>query len=67
MNKLTDYIGKIVQIYPKDTYYKFGILLEVSSYGFLFEITSAEKASDYKKGDHVFFSISSQLSFKALD
>ncbi len=50
---IKEFVGKEVQIYPNDTYKKYGILLEVSEHGFLFKITES-KADNYKKDDLLF-------------
>ena len=59
------YLNKEVQIYPGDTYSKFGIVREINSHGVVFEITRAEHgASQYRPGDLFFISYSNNLTFK---
>lgn len=60
---MTDtYLGKEVQIYPGDTYSKFGIVRDINDNGVAFEITRSE-ASRYRVGDIVFISYSNNLTF----
>jgi hypothetical protein len=47
-------IGQEINLYPKDTYKKRAILMEVNQYGYLFEITFAEKNSGYNIGEIIF-------------
>ena len=56
MNEYTfdNLIGQEIMLYPNDTYKKRAILLEVNQYGYLFEITYADKSSGYKDGDIIF-------------
>lgn len=58
-----DLVGKEVQIYPGDTYKKWGIVLEVNDNGILFEITKADdNALSYQKGSIRFISYSANLN-----
>lgn len=41
-----DYVDKFVQIYPNDTYSKWGYIRRVDDLGFLYEITKANEESD---------------------
>lgn len=60
---MQDLVGKEVQIYPGDTYKKWGIVLEVNDNGMLFEITRAEDgAPSYQKGSIRFISYSANLN-----
>lgn len=54
-----DYIDKFVQIYPSDTYSKWGYIRRVDDLGFLYEITKAEQKSSLG----IFFA-SHSLGFK---
>ena len=63
ISQLKDLIGKEVQIYPGDTYKKWGIVLEVNDNGVLFKITRAENgASSYQKGSIRFIAYSANLN-----
>jgi hypothetical protein len=60
---MQDLVGKEVQIYPGDTYKKWGIVLEVNDNGILFEITKADdNALSYQKGSIRFISYSANLN-----
>ena len=59
---LEDLIGEVVQIYPGDTYKKWGRIIEVTEKGVLFEITRSE-AHDYSVGSIRFISYSANLNF----
>lgn len=61
--KLEDFIGKEVQLYPGDTYSKFGILEEISDKGFLIKITKSN-SKEYQAGERLFISHSIGLRFK---
>lgn len=59
------YLNKEVQIYPGDTYSKFGIVRDINENGVVFEITRAERgASQYKVGNIYFIAYSNNLTFK---
>ncbi len=57
------YLNKEVQIYPGDTYSKFGVVKDINENGVVFEITRSE-AQQYRVGDIVFISYSNNLTFK---
>lgn len=59
---LEDLIGEEVQIYPEDTYKKWGRIIEVTDKGVLFEITRSQ-AQDYSVGSIQFISYSANLNF----
>lgn len=59
---LKDLIGEEVQIYPGDTYKKWGRIIEVTDKGVLFEITRSQ-AQDYSVGSIRFISYSANLNF----
>lgn len=59
---LEDLIGEEVQIYPGDTYKKWGRIIEVTDKGVLFEITRSH-AQDYSVGSIRFISYSANLTF----
>jgi hypothetical protein len=60
---MQDLVGKEVQIYPGDTYKKWGIVLEVNDNGMLFRITKAEGgAPSYSPGSIRFISYSANLN-----
>jgi len=56
------YLNKEVQIYPGDTYYKYGIVRDISDAGVVFEITRTN-ASDFDVGSLRFIAFSSNLTF----
>jgi hypothetical protein len=58
-----NYINKKIQLYPGDTYKKFGTILNVDSYGFTIKITEADPRTDYTEGDEIFISHSSPFTF----
>ena len=57
------YLNKEVQIYPGDTYSKFGIVKDINENGVVFEITRSQ-AHQYSVGDIVFIAFSNNLTFK---
>ena len=60
---MQDLVGKEVQIYPGDTYKKWGIVLEVNDHGILFEITRVNKGeTDYKPRSIRFIAYSANLN-----
>mgnify|MGYP003294253172 CR=1 FL=1 len=64
VSNMQDLIGKVVQIYPGDTYSKWGRILEINDQGVLFEITKADyNAPSYKVGSIRFISYSANLNF----
>lgn len=56
-------IGVEVQIYPGDSYSKFGIIREIDEKGYTFEITES-KATEYTPGDFIFWSHATPLKMK---
>ncbi len=61
---MNDLIGKEVQIYPGDSYSKWGIIREINDNGVLFEITRADReAKSYKVGSLRFIAYSANLTF----
>jgi hypothetical protein len=61
---LNAFLGKEVQIYPGDSYSKFGIITDITEQGVVFKITQASDRTEYKKGEIVFIAFSSRLTFK---
>ena len=60
----SEWIGKEVQIYPGDTYSKFGKIVGMSDAGVTFLITDAKDGDrEWVKGKHKFVSYSAKLSF----
>lgn len=59
------FMDKIVQIYPNDTYWKFGRVKEITPVGVVFLITTVQNSEhvNYKAGDLVFLS-HHNLSYK---
>lgn len=64
MRKEMNYTGKIVTLYPGDSYTKEAKVLGVDEFGWYFEITFAQTGSDYKAGEKVFISHSKPLIMK---
>jgi hypothetical protein len=63
--KFDDFIGKEIVLFPKDTYKKRAILLEVNEYGYLFEITFAERCvGGYNVGEIIFINHSCKVELK---
>ena len=60
---MNNYVNKKIQLYPGDTYSKFGTITNVDEYGFTIKITEASPNSGYKKGDEVFISHSNPFTF----
>ena len=58
------WVNKIVQIYPSDTYSKFGEIIAMSSEGVTFKCVDAHSQSGWKVGEIRFISYSAKLSFK---
>jgi hypothetical protein len=63
LSKVSDFIGKEVSIYPRDTRSKMGIVLDITPAGVMFKITKADLSSGYTVGEVVFISYSANLSF----
>lgn len=59
---MKQFIGKEVQIYPSDTYSKFGIVESVDEFGVVIKITRSEQKKTYPVGKKVYFSHSKPLS-----
>lgn len=64
-----NYIGKEIQLYPGDTYKKWGFIENVDDLGWTIIITDMQKDYNpsYKIGDRVFISHSKPLSFIFLE
>jgi hypothetical protein len=56
--------NKVVKIYPNDTYYKYGKVLDIDNNGVIFEIVKCHEDSGYKVGEIVWISFSCRLTFK---
>lgn len=63
---MKEWIGKYVQVYPGDTWSKFGTVADVSSAGVTFIVDGKRsKDADWKEdGIRYFIAFSSNLSFK---
>ena len=49
------FLNKNVKLYPNDTYYKFGDIIDINLVGIIIKITSVQNDQmDYKKGDTYF-------------
>lgn len=63
-----NYIGKEIQLYPGDTYKKWGVIKDIDDLGWTIKITDVEDCgSEYKIGDKIFISHSKPFSFKFLE
>ncbi len=60
------FLNKEVQIYPGDTYHKYGIVRDINEGGVVFEITRST-ADDYKPGALVFIAWSGRLIFELVN
>lgn len=60
---LKEYIGATIQLYPGDSRYKFGKLINVDNSGVLVKITNSN-ASDYEVGKDYYISFSIGLKLK---
>lgn len=60
------FLNKEVQIYPGDTYYKYGIVRDINEGGAVFEITRSV-ANDFIPGALVFVAWSARLIFELVD
>lgn len=63
------YIGKEIQLYPGDTYKKYGIIENVDDLGWTIKIADTQEAynNSYKIDDKIFISHSKPFSFKFLE
>ena len=61
---LKSFIGKEVQIYPNDTYSKFGIVESVDEFGIVIKITKADRNSGFSKGYTLFYNHAKQIILK---
>ena len=60
----SEWIGKEVQIYPGDTYAKYGKIVGMNDAGVTFLITGSKDGDrEWIKGKHKFISYSAKLSF----
>ena len=61
-----DLVGKEVQIYPGDTYKKWGRIININDNGVLFLITKSDYgcSDSYEVGSYRFISYSANLNFK---
>lgn len=60
------FLDKEVQIYPGDSYSKYGIVRDISEAGVVFEITKSN-ANDYTPGALVFIAWSARLMFELVN
>jgi hypothetical protein len=61
--KIEDLLGKEVQIFPGDTYYKYGIIEDMTPQGILFRITKSDLPNAYPVGSYQFISYSANLTY----
>ena len=59
-----NYINKNIQLYPADTYEKYGKIINVDDLGFTIKIYKANKNAEFKVNDIIFISHSKNLTFK---
>lgn len=59
------YVGKQIQLFPSDTYEKYGIIEEVDDLGFWIKITQS-KSKNYQEGKVHFFSHARTMAFKII-
>ena len=64
MEILKELIGKEVQLYPNDTYKKWGIIENVDNFGIVFRITRVDTGGHYITGERRYISHSSNLTLK---
>ena len=62
---MEDLIGKKIQLYPGDTYSKYGIIKKWTEHGIVIKITESD-ASAYKVNSEYYISHSKSLIFKIL-
>lgn len=60
------FLNKEVQIYPGDSYSKYGIVRDISEGGVVFEITKS-LSNDYTPGALVFIAWSARLMFELVN
>ena len=58
--------GRIIKLYPHDTYWKKAVILDNDDHGILIEIYDCHKGSGYKKGEVYFFNWDN-LKFQILE
>lgn len=58
------YIGKAIQLYPGDTYSKFGIITNVDDLGWTIKIIKSSDKTTWKVGQEYFISHSRALTFE---
>lgn len=61
---LTSLIGKEIQLYPGDTYPRWGIIKEVDDVGFSIKITKADARSIFKVGSTYFMTHGDKIVLK---
>lgn len=64
MEILKELIGKEVQLYPNDSYKKWGIIENVDNFGVVFKITRVDAGGHYTVGERRYISHSSNLTLK---
>ena len=61
------FLGKVVQIYPGDTYSKWGKVIDINDKGVLFDVVKVQRECDgWCKGMR-FITWNNRLSFRLLD
>lgn len=58
-----NYVGRKIQLYPGDTYRKYGIIKMVDDLGWTIEITES-RCDSFEVGQEYFISHSTNLKFK---
>ncbi len=66
IKNMNDLVGKEVQIYPGDSYCKWGRIVEINDNGILFYITKSDHqcSLSYEVGSYRFIAYSANLQFK---
>lgn len=59
-----NYVGKNVQLYPSDTYYKYGIIVDLDDLGWTIKITNAHERATEKVNDMIFINHATNVKFK---
>ena len=59
-----NYVGKYIQLYPSDSYHKFGIIIGLDDLGWTIKITKADEKATEKVNDVIFISHSKNFIFK---
>lgn len=64
LNLKEEYCGKAIQLYPNDTYSKYGVIRDVNELGWEILITKSNDKSHYISGDIYFISHNDNLKMR---